>query len=222
MKIRKIEPITLLDYPDKIASVIFVEGCNLHCPYCYNWTLLESSADCVKQSDIFESLDEYKLFIDAVAVTGGEPTLQPDLSQFFAKVKEMGLLAKTDTNGTNPDMITRILPVIDYIAMDVKSNFSGYSICGADYEMFKKIQKSIKIIMESGKDYEFRCTAVYPFLNDYNVYDIGRMVDGAKLFIFQKAILKDVLNPQFPMKAIESFKLYEDVLNSYVQEVRIR
>jgi len=222
MKIRKIEPITLLDYPDKVASVVFVEGCNLRCPYCFNWRLLEPGTDYIEQSDLFESLEKYKPFIDAVVITGGEPTLQPDLPQFLTRVKEMDLLAKTDTNGTNPDMITRILPVIDYIAMDVKSDSAGYSICGADYDMFKNIQKSIKIIMESGKDYEFRCTAIYPFLNDHNVYNIGRMVEGAKLFILQKARLESVLNPQFPMRAIENLKFYEDILNSYVQEVRIR
>ncbi len=222
MNIRKIEPITLLDYPDKIASIVFVEGCNLHCPYCYNWKLLTPDTDCIEQLELVETLKKHKLFIDAVVITGGEPTLQPDLTDALTQIKGLDLLTKVDTNGTNPNMIAQILPVVDYIAMDVKSDFSGYSICGADDEMFKDIQKSIKIIMESGKDYEFRCTAVYPFLNDYNVYNIGKMVEGAKLFIFQKARLENVLNPQFPMKAIENLKFYEDILNSYVQEVRIR
>ncbi len=222
MKIRKIEPISLLDYPDEIASVIFVEGCNLHCPYCFNWRLLEPDTDYIGQSNLIESLEKHQLFIDAAVITGGEPTLQSDLSDALTQIKGLGLLTKVDTNGTNPDMIVRILSVVDYIAMDVKSDFSGYSICGADDEMFKDIQKSIKSIMESGKDYEFRCTAVYPFLNEKNIYNIGKMVEGAKLFIFQKARLENVLNPQFPMKAIENLKFYQDILSSYVQEVRIR
>jgi pyruvate formate lyase activating enzyme len=157
--------------------------------------------------------------IDGVVVTGGEPLLHGGLPFDLAAIDNIGLDIKLDTNGTLPQELKNTLPLLDYIAMDVKSDKHGYKLLGGDYDA---VAESVKIVMDSGIDYEFRCTAVEPFLSEQTAWEIGEMVSGAKRFYIQKPRLEKVLYPLYPMEPTEDLDEIASVLESYVAEVFIR
>lgn len=154
---------SFVDYPDKIASVVFTQGCNLRCGYCHNVSLLDINApsNSILPEEIFEWLSKRKGMIDAVVVSGGEPTLQNNLYVFIEELKAMGLLVKLDTNGTNPDLLRTLIAdeLLDFIAMDLKAPLSKYeSITGTSQLELALIRESVEVIKNSGLVYEFRTT----------------------------------------------------------------
>lgn len=208
MKVVKIEDITTIDYPEHVSSLIYLEGCNLRCPYCYNWRLVIEENDAIPLKEVYKRLENNK-FIDSVAITGGEPTIHPELPFFVAELKSRGYKVKLDTNGTNPVMLKNILKDVDYVAMDVKTDIFGY-----DYwfgGISNKILNSIDVIIESRTPHEFRCTAVSPFLDGDSLMNILDMIKGEKL-ILQEARLEDVLKPDFPMEKFKYLQDYKDML----------
>jgi len=193
---------SLIDYPGFISAVLFIKGCNLRCFYCHNPELV--LPDLIRQHpeiDIYKILDFLKenLLLDAVTITGGEPTLYPDLIEFLKLIKDIPLKVKLDTNGTNPDLLKTLIDnsLVDYIAMDIKSplTLEKYKkITGINFEetMLKKITKSINHIIEGGIDYEFRTTLNH-MLNENDIIDIIDSIKG-KYFIQYLNIKNKVLN----------------------------
>ena len=181
---------SFVDYPGKIAMVIFVEGCNFNCYYCHNRAILRrNSSNVIYSTDmLIATLIKKKNFLDGVVISGGEPTAREKLPEFINRVKsETGLAVKLDTNGTNPDMIKELIKqkLIDYVAMDVKAPRDKYNkvcLCKVDME---NIQKSIDIIMKGKIDYEFR-TTFSPDLTTEDIIQISEWIDGAKLYALQQ------------------------------------
>lgn len=154
---------SFVDYPGKIASVVFTQGCNLRCSYCHNVSLLDTNhtLNGILPEVIFEWLSKRKGMIDAVVISGGEPTLQKDLYAFIAELKAMKLLVKLDTNGTNPDILRTLIEdgLLDFIAMDLKAPFSKYEkITGASQLELSLILESVEVIKKCGFAHEFRTT----------------------------------------------------------------
>jgi len=218
--IRHIEDVSLVDYPEHVASVLFYENCNLRCPYCHNPELL-SPGNGLYFMDVLKKLKENRL-IDGVVFTGGEPLLTNGLAYDLAQIDALGLDIKLDTNGLLTSKLKNVFILLDYIAMDIKSDKWGYKHLGATDLDFTMVQASIKAIMDSGIDYEFRCTAVDPFLTERSTDSIGKLVEGAKLFYIQQPNLVHVLNPAFSMRPTENLIKIKDILSSYVNEVIIR
>jgi pyruvate formate lyase activating enzyme len=187
-----IQKTTLVDYPGKVASTIFTIGCNFSCAYCHNPELVCPKRITKKLSaiKILSFLEQRKGKIDAVCISGGEPTIQKNLLEFIATLKEKKLLVKLDTNGTNPEIIKLLLQtnLIDYIAMDIKAPLEKYRFFSKDPHITKKIKKSIKIIMDLAPDYEFRTTCTKPFIFKSNFVSIGNIIKGAKKFFIQNYI----------------------------------
>ena len=232
--IRDILDVSLTDFPEHVASVLFYERCNMRCPYCHNPELvnvpqtrtiyhpelLKNVPQPYPIKTIIDRLEANQL-IDGVVLTGGEPLLSAILPYDVATMKWLDLDIKLDTNGTAPNLLQNMFPLLDYIAMDVKTAERMYRFLGWDDT--EAIRQSIRIIMKSGIDYEFRCTAVEPFLTEETAWEIGEMVEGAKRFYIQKPRLNGkILDPTYPMGPTENLKCIEDVLNSYVAEVFIR
>ncbi|MCW4013905.1 MAG: anaerobic ribonucleoside-triphosphate reductase activating protein [Candidatus Bathyarchaeota archaeon] len=187
---------SLIDYPDRVATVLFTSGCNLRCPYCHNGELVHSyTGPFIEEDEVLETLLERKNYVDSVVVTGGEPTIHPDLPGFLARLKENGFNVKLDTNGFNPDTLRACLPFVDYIAMDVKTSTEKYTDLEASN--IEPLTKSIKIIKTSGVDYEFRCTAVPGFVETETINEIGKLVKGAKRFVFQQFRPEKTLDPNY-------------------------
>lgn len=166
------QKLTLLDYPEKLACLLFTTGCNYRCPFCHNSELVLGNASTISEEEIFSYLEKRKNVLDAVVISGGEPTLQKDLKPFIGRIKDLGFLVKLDTNGTNPETIKSLLDdgLVDYIAMDIKSDFGNYEKITILNPQIENIKKSIKLIEESGIDYEFR-TTVFKEIHGYKVLE---------------------------------------------------
>jgi pyruvate formate lyase activating enzyme len=188
MKIAGLVKTSLIDYPGKIAAVIFTQGCNFRCGFCHNPDLIPITNKTLEmsESEVLDFLNSRKGRLEGVVVTGGEPTIQKDLPEFLNKIKEMGYFVKLDSNGSNPKLLKDLLKMklLDYIAMDIKGGEEGYKdICG--FTNLAAIKESIDIIMSSGVDYEFR-TTVLPFYHSPSDFEnIGKMVKGARLYTVQ-------------------------------------
>ena len=190
-----IQKTTLTDFPKKVAAIVFTQGCNFRCGYCHNPELLNfTSTEQYKISDFIEFLKTRKGKLDGVVITGGEPTLQTGLYNFIKAVKSLGFAIKLDTNGTNPDILKKLINdcLLDYIAMDIKSPLEKYSkIINVDIDI-SKIKKSINIIKESNIDYEFRTTVLKSQLSYGDFEKIGKLLYGAKRYYLQKFVCSKI------------------------------
>ena len=196
MRFAGFQKTSLIDYPDRVASVLFTGGCNLRCPYCHNGELVHSYAGpFLEEDDVLEALLERKHFVDSVVVTGGEPTIHDGLPGFLARLKEHGFNVKLDTNGFKPDVLRSCLSSLDYVAMDVKTSPEKYSELGAS--SIEPLVESIEIIKSSGVDYEFRCTSVPGFVEAETIREMGELVKGAKRFVFQQFRPEKTLDPVY-------------------------
>jgi pyruvate formate lyase activating enzyme len=186
---------SLLDYPGKISSIIFLAGCNFRCQFCYvpQLVLPEKIKEikAISEGNVLSYLEENKKFVDAVVFTGGEPTLNEDLPDFIQKIKVKEFLIGLETNGSNPDMLSSLIEkkFVDYVAMDIKTNldFEKYrEIVGSlTEETFEKVKTSIKILLSSSIDYEFRTTLVKEFHSVEDIVEICKSIKGAKVFYLQ-------------------------------------
>jgi len=220
---------SLIDYPDKICAIVFTQGCNLRCPYCHNPELinLESSQHIISKEEVFSFLEKRKGKLDALEVTGGEPTLQRDLLEFLKKIKDMGYLIKLDSNGSHPEAVEKAikLKIADYLAMDVKAPLKKYREVTHSKVDISKIKNSIELIMNSGLDYELRTTIAKSQLCKEDIIEIGKLIKGAKLYVLQKFIPSKSLDPKFLNETTysdEEFKYLKSALESYVVNCLVR
>ncbi|NBI05528.1 anaerobic ribonucleoside-triphosphate reductase activating protein [Senegalia massiliensis] len=186
MDICEMEKSSFIDYPNKISTVLFIKGCNFRCPYCHNSHILNSK-ESIDETYILTFLENRKKYIEAVTITGGEPTLYNELYTLISKIKNKNFYVKLDTNGTNPDMLNRLVQdnLIDYIAMDIKTSFSEYNKVTNSLVDINKIKKSIKVIKNSNIDYEFRTTVCKELISEYNILDIAKHLNGSQKYILQ-------------------------------------
>ncbi len=188
MRIAGFVKTSMVDYPGNIVSTIFLSGCNFRCPYCHNPCVVNGSSEAFSEDDVLGHLRFRKGLIDGVCVSGGEPTIHADLIDFLRKIKSLGLLVKLDTNGSNPEMLRRILDekLADYIAMDVKSSFDRYhEACGVQIDM-ERISKSIAMIKNSNVEHEFRTTMVPRFFSKDDFEKVCKSLKGAHRFYIQQ------------------------------------
>lgn len=199
MIIGGLEKLTLLDYPDHLAAIIFTGGCNFRCHFCYNPLLVlpqKGRDDKIKKEKGLSPLSTEDLFLflksrigrlDGVVITGGEPTLHEDLPAFIKKIKALGYLVKLDTNGTNPGMLSGLIKakLLDYIAMDLKAPWDKYEATVGVKTNCNNLQKSVKIIMTSGLPYEFRTTVVPGLLVEEDIAPMGEAIKGADKWYLQ-------------------------------------
>lgn len=181
-------PNSCVDYPGNIAAVIFLGGCNMNCWYCHNRDLVEGRIEEISLDYVLERLEKRKNFLDGVVITGGEALLTPlnELKDLILKIKAMGLLVKLDTNGSRPEQLKEILPLIDYVAMDIKAPLPLYRVVTPmDSVSIEDIKKSIDIIINSDIDYEFR-TTFDPHLTKFDIEDIAKLIAGAKAYYVQQ------------------------------------
>ena len=165
MKIVGIQKLTLLDYPGRVACTVFLGGCNFRCPYCHNWELLGDAEEVMTVEGLLSFLKKRQGILDGVCITGGEPTLHPELPALLRAVRELGYAVKLDTNGYRPEMLGAILDggLVDYVAMDLKNGPEDYGeTVGIAHADLAKIRESIGLLMASGIEFELRTTVVKP------------------------------------------------------------
>lgn len=199
MLIGGLQKLSLLDYPDKNSAIIFTVGCNFYCGFCHNPELVNRESKIenqeIDEQEILNFLKERVGLLDAVVVTGGEPTLHADLPKLIQKIKALGFLIKVDTNGTNPVMVEKLIKekLVDYWAMDIKGPWDKYEAMVNRPVKIEDIKKSAELIMNSGVDYEFRTTLVLGLHSLEDAINMAEQVAGAKKFYFQKFVSRDQL-----------------------------
>ncbi len=211
MLIGGFQKLTLIDYPGKIATTVFTVGCNFRCPFCHNPKLVQSSKFKVQsdlEEEFFAFLKKRKKQLEGVCVTGGEPTIQPDIIDFIKKVKKLGYLVKLDINGSRPDVLKKIIDgkLIDFIAMDIKNQPGKYLKTAGIAEtrhassLLERVKLSVDLIKNSGIDYEFRTTVV-PGLHSEEDFDkIAKWLKGAKAYYLQEYREERILDPKLKKK----------------------
>ena len=191
---------SLIDYPGKISCVLFLSGCNFACRYCHNPDLARGClAANISENSIYDFLESHREFLDGVVISGGEPTIHKDLIQLCRKTKQMGYPVKIDTNGSRPRVVQTLIDegLVDYIAMDIKTDPARYFALIQKKCSQENIIASIRIIMESKIDYEFRTTCIKPFIDADVIKSISSLISGAKLYALQKFRNTGVLQPEF-------------------------
>ncbi len=185
-----IQKSSLIDYPGRVSCVLFLSGCNFDCPFCHNPDLATGCARCPEfeqEERLFSFLERRKHFLDGVVISGGEPTLQRDLEALCRRIKQMGYAVKLDTNGSRPQVLKRLLDrnLVDYIAMDVKTDPLRYAPILCSEKDPTAVLASIDLIMAEAPDYEFRTTCVRPLVDEKVVERIAQLIDGARLYVLQ-------------------------------------
>ncbi len=224
MKFSGLQKISLIDYPNKIASVLFTPGCNLRCGFCHNWRIVtDPKPPFLQEAQALEILEKRKHYVDAVVVTGGEPCMHKELPRFLAKLKERGLRVKLDTNGCFPEVLEECLGNIDYAAMDVKTSLNNYKLLGT--EDISAILRSIEMLKMGKVPYEFRTTVVPGLITAEDVVNIREVVKGAKTYAFQQFVAQDTLDKKFEtMKpyAPEKIEEFAGMMQKFTENTLLR
>lgn len=191
MEFAHLQGTSLIDYPGKVAAVLWTVGCNLRCPFCYNAELvlpeLAQAVPRLPEEAVLAQLRERRRFLDGVVITGGEPAIHQELPQFIERVKSLRLLVKLDTNGTCPETLASLLGerLLDYVALDVKAPFSRYpEYSGAPPALVEKVRASLDRILGGTVDHEVRTTAA-PGLAKEDLLEVAREVRGAQRYVLQ-------------------------------------
>ena len=228
MKICGFNKTTLLDYPGKVAATVFLGGCNFRCPFCQNGSLVlaPQGEPEVLQETLWDFLEKRKGILDGVCVTGGEPTLSPQLPEFLEKNKELGYLVKLDTNGSRPEVIEELFneKLVDYVAMDVKTSKEAYKkVAGTKAVDLEKICRSVQMMIDRAPDYEFRTTVVKELHSREDFERMGAWLSGAKVCYLQAyRDSEGVIRPGFSSYTKEEMEEFAAILRRTIPLVQIR
>jgi len=224
MKFSGIQKTSLIDFPDRIATVLFTPGCNLRCPFCHNWRIVvEPKPPFLREGTVLKILEKRRKFVDAVVITGGEPTMHKEIPKFLKKLKEKGFAVKLDTNGFYPQVLEACLPYLDYVALDLKTSLEKYALLGS--KDIAGLLKTIEILKTDKVEYEFRTTVVPGFVDAEDIIRIGELAKGAKTFAFQQFIPENALDKAFRKQrpySPETIEEFAKTMERYVEKVILR
>lgn len=227
MNIQGLQKLTLLDFPGHVACTVFLGGCDFRCPFCHNGELLDGSAPVLMtEKELLAFLKTRKGLLDGVAITGGEPTLRPDLPQLLESIRDLGFAVKLDTNGNHPEALRRLLErkLVDYVAMDIKNSPERYGeTVGIPGFSMENISKSLMLLKASGVTYELRTTVVAEFHNEDSFRAIGPWIEGAEHYFLQCFTDRDSV-PEKGLHAPtkEIMEHYAEIVSPFVGEVSLR
>ncbi|OGG61981.1 anaerobic ribonucleoside-triphosphate reductase activating protein [Candidatus Kaiserbacteria bacterium RIFCSPHIGHO2_02_FULL_49_34] len=224
-----LNPLTLIDYPGKTSAMVYTIGCNFRCGYCHNPELVDETVeDTYSEEYVLSFLEKRVGLLDAVTITGGEPTMHEEtLLSFMQKVKDLGFLVKLDSNGTNPNFLRKAIDrqIVDYIAMDIKAPLAKYYVTAGRPVDTDAIRQSVALLKEDRVDYEFRTTVIKILTSPEDIEAIAKEIEGAKIYNLQKFVPTKTLNPQFLRKTTytdEEFLEFQKTCARYVTFCGIR
>ena len=201
MKIGGLQKVSLIDYPGLICATVFLQGCNFKCSYCHNPELVDPRLyqPGIEERAVLEFLNTRRGKLDAVTITGGEPTIQDNLAPFIKQIKKMGFAVKLDTNGSQPQVIKKLLQenLLDFIAMDVKGPLEKYASIAGVQVAGEKIKESVNSILKAMIPHEFRTTIVQSQLTPKDILEIATLISGNSRYALQKFVPVKTLNKKF-------------------------
>ena len=222
MQIKGLVKNSLLDFPGKLAAVLFTAGCNFRCPFCQNAQLVLRPQELpdIPPQEVLSFLAARRGFLDGVVLSGGEPTLQADLPDFMRQVKKLGLAVKLDTNGYRPDVLREVLAdgAVDMIALDIKAARQNYTLAAGIPPDFRLIEQSIALLLSSSVAYELRTTVVPGIVKPEDVDDLAALVHEAKRYVLQQFRPQEVLDPAWRTVAPYSGQ----ILSTMVEQLHAR
>ncbi len=226
MRILGLEKLSLVDFEGYTSAVVFTGGCNFFCPFCHNSGLVKNEISEISESEVLNYLTKRFRLLDAVCISGGEPTLQEDLPLFIKRVKEIGYRVKLDTNGTNPKMLKELIEsnLIDYVAMDIKNCFDKYTrTAGVKSCDMDNIKQSIDILKQGNIDYEFRTTLVAELHDLSSIEMMKEELRGSKRLYLQRFVDNDNCISHGLTAVDKSLaESYRDILKESISEVKLR
>jgi len=188
MNFAGLQKMTLMDYPQVVSCIIFTQGCNFRCPFCHNSSLVDGVYENeITETEILDFLEKRKGLLDGVVISGGEPLLHSEIYSFIKKVKELGFLVKLDTNGSNPDLLKKLVEekLVDYVAMDIKNSPEEYSLASGTEKFLDKITESKDFLLQNLVDYEFRTTIIKGIHTKDSLLSAAKWISGAKRYFLQ-------------------------------------
>ena len=235
MLIGGLQKTSMLDYPEKIAAIVFTQGCNFRCGYCHNPELLDikdkkdikdinvHAPAQISVSAFFDFLKTRQGKLDGIVITGGEPCLQKDLTDFIIEIKKLGFLVKLDSNGCFPEKIEELLSkkLIDYIAMDIKAPLEKYHKITGTIVKAENILKSINLIMQSKIGYEFRTTVIKSQLSFEDFDKIGDLINGADKYYLQKFVPSKIYNQALMNETSYSNDEFKEIIKKLKTKIKL-
>ncbi len=228
MRIKGFQGTSLLDFPGRVASLVFTGGCNLSCSFCHNPGLVldpDQYPD-YPLDQLLEDLQQRSSFIDGVVVSGGEPTLAPGLEDFLRQIKALGLQVKLDTNGLQPQVLERLFAdaLVDYLAIDVKTAPARYAELHDRPVDISALQASCRLAIEVAPEYEFRTTCVPGLVGDDELVAIGEQIRGARRWILQQYIPRQEMLGSAPQQAYAApdFNRFRQLAEPFAEQVEGR
>jgi len=226
MEILGLEKVSFVDYEGCVCATVFTGGCNFMCPFCHNSSLVNKNAFSISEEEVLSYLSSRTKLLDAVTISGGEPTLQKDLKEFIIKVKNMGYKVKLDTNGTFPMVVKDLIEnnLLDFVAMDIKTCFTEYDkVTGLKINLANKVKETLEILKKSNINYELRTTLVNEFHNENSIKQMAEELKGEKVLYLQKFVdsgqcIQGNLSEVPKQKAL----IFQDILKKNIQTVNLR
>lgn len=228
MKIYGLNKTTLLDYPGQVAATIFLGGCNFRCPFCQNSSLIlnPGSQPEIPEEEVLSFLKKRKGILEGVCVTGGEPTLSPELPAFLKKIRTLGYPIKLDTNGTRPKLLKSLAEqeLIQMTAVDIKACPDNYpSSCGMLHPDLNAVKETVEFLKNGTLDYEFRTTVVRELHSEKDFIEIGQWLAGAKAYYLQAyRDSEEVLQPGFSSYTQKELEHFRKILKRTIPLVELR
>lgn len=228
MKIKGLSKLTLLDYPGKVACIVFLGGCDFRCPYCHNMDIVLDSVpgDYIDEEYLFDYLKKRSKMLEGVVVTGGEPLMDARVKDFIIKLKSLGYLVKLDTNGSYPERLKELVAegLVDYVALDIKNSPEKYArTAGCTAPQIKKVEESLSFLLEDKVDYEFRTTVAKPLHTVSDFDEIGKWIKGAKRYFIQSFVYREgVPDRALTAPSREELKKMLEAVKVYVPSAELR
>ena len=221
------EKLSLVDYDDNLTATLFMAGCPFRCPFCHNGELVlhPERAEKIPFADILDYLQKRRGVLDAVCISGGEPTLMPDLEEKIRAIRDLGYLIKLDSNGCNPDVLKDLVNkgLLDYVAMDIKNSKAKYAMtCGTKIDL-EAIEESVRFLRTCGVRYEFRTTVMEEFHDEGDMLAIGEWIQGAPRYFLQRYIdSPSCIQHYFHEIPLAKAKGFLDLLKPYLPNAALR
>lgn len=217
---------TLMDFPGRVAVLMFIAGCNFRCGFCHNSALLAAAKPGFTWTRLAEMCDRYRAnWVDGVVLSGGEPTLAADVVEIVTFLRERGFAVKLDTNGSTPQILRRLLPLLDSVAMDVKCAPESYPAL-TGFTAVAALRESVDVLRNAASNCELRTTVIGSFHTDAEMHGIGAMIRGAPRYVLQPFLPRPELpDPQWrtePRTSPERLTALQQLMRPYAAEVLVR